>query len=384
MTAPRSEWPALIKLRCVSSREDIPLHRMLERFGSPQAACAAPPAAWKEVCGFVPREERLGDEADRRAEEAAETLEKLRAEVLDMRQPDYPAALRALPQPPTVLFVKGRKALLDRPAIAVIGTRSYSSYGRDAAVSFVVGLVRAGYVIVSGLARGIDGVAHQTALEVGGDTVAVLGCGLDVAYPPEHADLTARIAERGCLVSEFPPGAPPRKHHFPQRNRIISGLARAILVVEAAQKSGTLITAQYALEEGKEVFAVPGPIHPTSRGTNRLIQDGAGLVVTVADILEPLRRRSGEPLPQPIAAGLDGDALAASLEQIQEPQSSELARRIWDALGRGESELDGLTANLGAAPEVVSAALLELELAGLVHKLPGPRFARALTDRRGR
>ncbi|MEE9155047.1 MAG: DNA-processing protein DprA, partial [Gemmatimonadota bacterium] len=226
---------------------------------------------------------------------------------------------------------------------------------------------------------------HQTALEVGGDTVAVLGCGLDVAYPPEHADLTARIAERGCLVSEFPPGAPPRKHHFPQRNRIISGLARAILVVEAAQRSGTSITAQYALEEGKEVFAVPGPIHnPTSRGTNRLIQDGAGLVVTVADILEPLRRRSGEPLPQPIAAGLDGDALAASLEQIQEPQSSELARRIWDALGRGESELDGLTANLGAAPEVVSAALLELELAGLVHKLPGPRFARALTDRRGR
>ncbi len=148
----------------------------------------------------------------------------------------------------------------------MIGTRAHSTYGRDATVSFVVGLVRAGYTIVSGLARGIDGIAHRTTLEVGGDTVAVLGTGIDVPYPPEHEELFQTIAERGCLVSEFPPGTPPHKWHFPQRNRIIAGLARAVLVVEAPEKSGALITAHYALDEGKEVFAVPGPIHnPISR-----------------------------------------------------------------------------------------------------------------------
>jgi DNA processing protein len=155
----------------------------------------------------------------------------------------------------------GRLELLERPGIAVVGTRCHSSYGRDAAVSLVVGLVRAGYVIVSGLARGIDSIAHRTALDVGGETVAVLGTGLDVPYPPEHAELFALIGERGCLVTEFPPGTRPRKYHFPQRNRIIAGLARGVLVIEAPLKSGALITANFALDEGKEVFAVPGPIH---------------------------------------------------------------------------------------------------------------------------
>lgn len=299
------------------------------------------------------------------------------ARVLDVRRPEYPAALRTLPQPPPVLFALGRVELLGRPSIAVVGTRRHSMYGRDATVSFVVGLVRAGYTIVSGLARGIDGVAHETALEVGGDTVAVLGNGLDVPYPPEHRELAERIAFKGCLVTEFPPGTPPRKHHFPQRNRLIAALARGVLVVEAAERSGALITAQYALEAGAEVFAVPGPIHnPTSRGTHRLIQDGAALVTSVADILRVLGARTGEPLPEP-AAALDEDDLADQLDRDPDPSTSQLARRAWAALGNGTMDVEEMAATLGAAPGTLATALLELELAGLVRKLPGPRYSRA-------
>ena len=290
--------------------------------------------------------------------------------------PGYPTALRSLPQPPAILYVRGRVELLGRPGIAVVGTRAHSTYGRDATVSFVVGLVRAGYTIISGLARGIDGIAHRTALDVGGDTIGVLGTGIDQIYPAEHEDLWKTMAERGCLVSEFPPGTPPRKWHFPQRNRIIAGLARGVLVVEAPERSGAVITAHQALEEGKEVFAVPGPIHnPASRGTNRLIQDGAALVTSAADILRILESRTGEPLPEPLAAGLDLDALDERLQREPEPGASELARRIWAAL-ESESELDGLCAAVGAAPAALASALLELELAGLVERLPGPRYAR--------
>ena len=184
--------------------------------------------------------------------------------ILELDDRHYPTALRNLPQPPPILYLQGRLELLERPGIAVVGTRCHTTYGRDATVSIVLGLVRAGYVIVSGLARGIDSIAHRTALDVGGDTVGVLGTGLDVPYPPEHEDLAGLMAERGCLVTEFPPGTPPLKYHFPQRNRLIAGLARAVLVVEAPERSGALITAHYALDEGKEIFAVPGPIHKES------------------------------------------------------------------------------------------------------------------------
>ncbi|UCC74515.1 MAG: DNA-processing protein DprA [Gemmatimonadota bacterium] len=293
---------------------------------------------------------------------------------LELDQPDYPEALRALPQPPPVLHVQGRFELLTRPGIAVVGTRQHSAYGRDATVSLVVGLARAGYVIVSGMARGIDSIAHRTALDVGGETVAVLGTGIDVPYPREHTELFALIAARGCLVTEFPPGTPPLKYHFPQRNRLIAGLAQAVLVVEAPEKSGALITAHYALEEGKEVFAVPGPIHnPTSFGTNRLIQDGAALVASAADILRVMESRTGQPLPEPVAAGVD----TVELEETHlQPAASELARRIWTALETGALELEVLATDLGAQPAALSVALLELELSGLVERLPGPRYTR--------
>ncbi len=290
----------------------------------------------------------------------------------------YPTALRNLPQPPSILYVQGRPELLERPGIAVVGTRRYSAYGRDATVSLVMGLVRAGYVIISGLARGIDSIAHRTALDLGGDTVAVLGTGLDVPYPPEHAELVSALADRGCLVTEFPSGTPPRKYHFPQRNRIIAGLARAVLVVEAPERSGALITAHYALEEGKEVFAVPGPIHSaTSAGPHRLIQDGAGLVVSAADVLRVLQSRTGEPLPTagPVAGAVP-DTGSEGVGRLQ-PGASQLAQRLWEVLGGGAADMESLASELGAAAGALAATLLELELAGLVHRLPGSRYARA-------
>jgi DNA processing protein len=293
---------------------------------------------------------------------------------LECDGPGYPAALSSLRQPPPVLHVRGRLELLTRPGIAVVGTRAYSIYGRDATAALVVGLVRAGYTIISGLARGIDGIAHQTALDVGGDTIGVLGTGIDVPYPPEHEELFHTIAQCGCLVSEFPPGTTPRKWHFPQRNRIIAGLSRGVLVIEAPLKSGALITAGYALDEGKEVFAVPGPIHnPTSQGPNRLIQDGAALVTSAADILRVLEMRTGEPLPDQVAGGVE----ALDLDEAHpQPAASQLARRIWTALESGAIDLETLATDLGADPAALSVALLELELSGLIEKLPGPRYAR--------
>jgi DNA processing protein len=181
------------------------------------------------------------------------------------------------------------------------------------------------------------------------------------------------------LVSEFPPGTPPRKYHFPQRNRLIAGLARGVLVVEAPGKSGAMITAEYALEEGKEVFAVPGPIHnPTSHGTNRLIQEGAALVTSAADILRILQLRTGEPLPEPLAGGLDVDAFERRLQIEPEPGASELTRRIWATLADGARDVDEIASAVAATPAALATALLELELAGMIERLPGPRYARCL------
>ena len=367
-------------LRRTSSREGLPIHRMLLRCGSPRAALQADATVWEEQCGFVPEPERLGVEARRRAEAAVRSLEELRAVVLDPRGSDYPAALRFLPHPPSVLFARGRLDLLARPGIAVVGTRGASAYGRDATATLTAGLVGVGYTIISGLARGIDSVAHRSALDLGGDTVAVLGTGLDVAYPPENRGMIDELAERGCILSEFPPGTQPRKHHFPQRNRLIAGLARAVVVVEAGERSGALITAEYALEEGKEVFAVPGPIHHEgSRGTHRLIRDGAALVTCAADIVETMRARTGEPLP---LASVPTAGAGESAGPRPAGNASSLARAVWSELERGASDADGLAAAVGSDPAGLYSALLELELSGLIERLPGPRYRRAVREGR--
>ncbi len=216
-------------------------------------------------------------------------IERLGAHLLTPEDDDYPALLKNLPDAPLTLYVRGTLTAQDDLALAVVGTRKASGYGRDAAAYFSRQLAAQGVTIVSGLAHGIDAVAHRSALEAGGRTIAVMGCGIDRMYPPDHAELARQIAQQGALISEFPLGTKPEARNFPRRNRIISGISLGVLIVEAPEQSGAIITASLAAEQGREVFAVPGSIfNGASSGTNRLIQDGAKLVITVEDILDEL------------------------------------------------------------------------------------------------
>src|SRR5437016_13292528 len=215
-------------------------------------------------------------------------------EISDVR---YPALLRNITDPPPVLYVDGELEPVDIQAVAIVGSRHATLYGIRIARTLAEQLSRLGFTIVSGMARGIDRVAHEGALAAGGRTLAVLGCGLDVAYPPDHTQLRAQVAKAGALLTEFPLGSPPLAAHFPRRNRILSGLSLGVVVVEAAEGSGSLITAKLAAEQGREVFAVPGPIDaPTSRGTHGLLKQGAKLTETVDDILEELLPQLEQPI----------------------------------------------------------------------------------------
>ncbi len=276
-----------------------------------------------------------------------------------LADPDYPAELRQLDDAPVVLFAHGRRELLGRAALAIVGSRNATRQGARNASDFAGHLGRAGLVIVSGLAAGIDAAAHEGALAAGADTIAVLGTGIDIAYPPGNAALTARISADGLLLSEFPPGAGPIGFHFPRRNRLIAALARGVLVVEAAPQSGSLITARLAADLGREVFAIPGSIHsPLSRGCHQLLRDGAKLVETARDVLEELRWPAA-PAGAGVAAGMPaaGGALIA-------------------ALGHDPADVDTLAARLGQDAGTVAALLLELELAQHVERLPGNRYQR--------
>lgn len=216
-------------------------------------------------------------------------IERVGASLLTPEDGNYPSLLKNLPDPPLALYLRGTLTPQDDLALAVVGTRKATSYGRDAAAFFSRQLAQQGVTIVSGLAHGIDGAAHRGALEAGGRTIAVMGSGIDRIYPPDHAELARQITQQGALISEFPVGSKPEARHFPRRNRIISGLSLGVLVVEAPEQSGAMITATQAAEQGRDVFAVPGAIFSAaSTGTNRLIQDGAKLVITVEDILDEL------------------------------------------------------------------------------------------------
>lgn len=247
----------------------------------------------------------------------------------------------------------------------MVGARQSTFYGRQAAKILASGLAERGFTVVSGMARGIDAAAHGAVLEKGGKTVAVLGCGVDVLYPPEHRGLYDAIGRAGALISEFPMGTDPEPHHFPQRNRVISGLSLGVLVVEASLQSGALLTAQHALEQGREVFAVPGPITSgKSEGANRLIQQGAKLVQTVEDVVEELQTNlRGAPPPVRAPAQAPGDL----------PDEE---RAILDALAEEVVHVDALAAATGLPVGRALSALLSLELAGLVRQLPGKRFMR--------
>ena len=291
--------------------------------------------------------------------------------------PRYPPLLRQCPDAPLGLFVAGDPDLLWRPALAVVGSRSASAGGRDNARDFSRAFCRAGLVVASGMAAGIDGAAHEAALDSGGTTIAVLGTGPDLAYPRHHARLMERVAAQGAVVSEHPPGTPPRAQNFPGRNRIIAGLALGTLVVEAALRSGALITARLAAEYGREVFAVPGSIHqPQARGCHRLIREGAQLVEQPLEVLEGIAGLAGR-----LALALDPDAApegaSAGGTEAAPPLSAD-HQRLWQALGHDPIPMDVLVERTGLTPASLSSMLLAMELDGRVVAEHG-RYARRST-----
>lgn len=296
-----------------------------------------------------------------------DTVEKKGYSLVVLGEKEYPAILDEAPDPPLVLYVRGQSECLGKTAISIVGTRRCSRYGREIARSMAGELAALGITIVSGLALGIDGEAHEGALEAGGTTIAVLGSGIDEVYPSEHSKLAQRIESSGAVVSEFPLGSKPRKENFPRRNRVISGLAHGVLVVEAPLRSGALITARTAAEQGREVFAVPGRIDSAgARGCHGLIRDGAKLTQSVKDILEEIA-------PQ-LAPAVNDTAASPELE----PPSglTEEEEKIFKVLDRDPVPIDTVIVESGLAASAVTGALLKLQLMQLVDKLPGNRFAR--------
>lgn len=290
----------------------------------------------------------------------------------------YPRRLREIPDPPPVLFVAGDPAVLDRAQIALVGSRRATPLGVETAEALAAGLAERGLCITSGLALGVDAAGHRGAIAAGGHTVAVAGHGLDRVYPRRHRTLAREVAASGALVSEFPPGTPPLPAHFPRRNRIISGLSLGVVVVEAARRSGSLITARLAGEQGRDVFAVPGPIQsPLTRGCHALIRQGAKLVETVGDILEELPPGSWSGTPPAAGPPLAPPAPPAP---IGAPALDPSQIRLLECLAHAPVGIDALVARSGLTAEKVSSILLALELRGLVAPVAGGAFCRTASS----
>jgi DNA processing protein len=332
--------------------------QLIARSGSASAALEEVPRLASRGGGSV----QIPSDAEAEREIAATA--KLGGKILAACEPDYPKALAALEAPPPVITVLGRAELLAREALAIVGARNASALGRKFAGQLAGDLGAAGLVVVSGLARGIDTAAHEGA--IGSGTIAVLAGGADNIYPPENAKLHARLAQEGAIVSEMPLGQVPQARHFPRRNRIISGLSRGVLIVEAAEGSGSLITANYALEQNREIFAVPGsPLDPRARGTNRLIRQGAVLTESADDILAVLKPILGKGFGEP-----DRDRYAPKGD-IGDAESTRVRKAIEEALGPSGVAIDELVRLVGAPAQEVLIVLLELELAGRITREPG-------------
>lgn len=290
----------------------------------------------------------------------------LAVSTISLGESTYPTALAAIHDPPSTLWIRGHPAALRSPSVAIVGSRVASPYAIEVAHRLGADLARRGITIISGMARGVDSAAHRGALDGGGITIAVFGCGADVIYPREHASLAERICERGAIVSEFPPGTPPLKGHFPQRNRIISGLSLGVVVVEAAERSGSLITAHFALDQGRAVLAVPGNVlGRRNYGAHALLRDGAKLVECADDILEEI----------PVGIGDWGLGISPTAESKTVSLASQdpVLRRMTE----GESyDLDELSHMSGLDRVRLLPRLLELELGGAVRRIEGGRFVR--------
>ncbi|WP_374764974.1 DNA-processing protein DprA [Yunchengibacter salinarum] len=360
---------ARLRLIRTDSVGPITFRHLLARYGSARAALDAVPALAARGGRKAPP--RIPD--TRSVKQELSRLSALGGTDLHLGDSAYPAALAAVEDAPPVLFVLGHPHLLEKTCVGLVGARNASAAGQKMAATLAAGLAEAGMIVVSGLARGIDSAAHHAALD--GGTVACVAGGVDVVYPRENQVLFDAMTRQGAVVSEMPMGTRPQARHFPRRNRLISGLSRGIVVIEAAERSGSLITARLAGEQGRDVFAVPGsPLDPRARGTNRLISEGATLVQTVDDIVEALAA-SG---PAPFEEGEDLPLFrtAATATESDAPECDERAREVIAGLiSPSPTPLDELIRLSGLPAGAVQGAVLELELAGLAERLPGGRVA---------
>ena len=359
-----------LRLSLVTDVGPITRRALLERFGSPAAVFEAAPDELRAVKGVGPK--LLG-----RILAAREEVDPMREidvcrehgiTILIESDEGYPRSLREIHDPPSVLFVRGQLLPSDAMAVAIVGTRHATRYGLQQAERLASGLARAGVTVVSGLARGIDGAAHRGAMAAGGRTIAVLGSGLLRLFPPEHQELADEIADSGAVLSELPPEIEPRGGNFPQRNRIISGLSLGTIVIEAPERSGALITARLANEQGRDVFAVPGRVDSRpSRGCHRLLRDGATLVESVDDVLEQLGFLV-EAAPQE-----DG----TELRHPAELTLNDIERKVLDAIDSEPTSIDGLVSTTGLAVPRVLSTVSVLEMRRLVRRLSGTTVVRS-------
>lgn len=344
------------------------LATLTKAFGCPKEVWQAPEQALRAVPG-IPRKIVADLVYKRNTLEPAQVLSSLQKDGIKFifcDEPAYPPLLREIYDPPQVLYVKGDPSLLQLPMIAVVGARKASPYGLAVARKISRELAEAGFGVVSGMARGIDAAAHQGALEAPGPTVAVLGCGVDVVYPAENRRLMSEISQQGLVLSEFPPGTGPVAGNFPVRNRIISGLAKGVLVIEAAERSGSLITADCALEQGRDVFAVPGQItNPLHKGAHRLIKQGAKLVEDVTDILDEIGVYVNTQVGRATAVPPELDLTAKE-------------KTLYNVISDEPVCCEFLIDTTGLNPAEVLSMLLVLEMKGLIRQLPGERYIRSL------
>lgn len=365
MSDSRKYW---IGFNLVKGIGAVRFQALLDHFGDVQSAWNAPTDVLRQSgLGQKTLENLLQIRAQVDLDRVWESIQAQGIQVLTWEDEAYPARLKEIDQPPPVLYLRGELKPEDTWAVAIVGTRRITAYGRQVTEEVASALARDGITIVSGLARGVDSVAHQAALEAGGRTLAVLGSGVDRIYPPEHRRLGEQVIAQGALVSDYPLGTPPDANNFPPRNRLISGLSLAVIVVEAGATSGALITAAFAADQGREVFAVPGNINaPSSQGTNRLVRDGAHPLLDVQDVLEVLNLTMVT--EQRVArAVLPADATEARLLQV---------------LGRQPLHVDDIRLQTGMPIEQVSAALALMELKGMVRQVGGMHYI-ALREEQG-
>ena len=345
------------------------MRRLLDRFKTPEAVFHAPTKELSKIEGLgekVAQEIRKGP-LEKVVEKELYLLRGVGGRVITLKDEEYPKRLKDIYDPPALLYVRGELKKEDELAVAIVGSRKTTPYGRWLTEKVSQELARHGVTIVSGMARGIDSLAHWGAISGAGRTIAVLGCGVDVIYPSENRNLFAKIIDHGAILSEFRMSSPPEGGHFPRRNRIISGVSLGVVVVQASEKSGSLITAGYALEQGREVFAVPGNVGTeSSRGTHRLIKEGAKLVESSEDILEEI-------LPQ-----WTGEREATPKVETQKTDLTEEEKVLYELLGETPLHIDTMIRESRLDPGKVSSLLLNLELKGLVSQWPGKCFSRKM------